>query len=117
MGHIGKNLQALSNRKQNEDELDRLIGEWTCLKTAEEVESLMQQNGVAANIVETGKDIYEDSQMAQYGHFRAIDHPVIGMVNSEIPPFKFSKSGDAHTRAPLLGRAESLRAVRIAGDE
>ena len=96
-------FSTLAGRKRNEDDLDKHIATWTRGKSAEEVESLMQQGGVAANVVETGEDIYQDPQLAHYGHFREIDHPNIGKVNSEIPPFKFSKSKDAHTRAPLLG--------------
>ncbi len=96
-------FNTLAGRKAHEDELDRLVGLWTVSKTAEEIEALMQESGVAANVVETGKDIYEDRQLAHYGHFRRIDHPIMGTINSEWPPFKFSKTTDTHKRAPLLG--------------
>jgi benzylsuccinate CoA-transferase BbsF subunit len=110
-----ENFSTLTGRKENEDELDRLVGEWTILKTAEEIETLMQESGVAANVVETGKDIYEDRQLAHYGHFRKIDHPVMGTINSEIPPFKFSKSTDTHSRAPLLGEHNQYVLSEILG--
>jgi len=94
---------TLAVRKTNEDELDVLIAEWTKKHTAEEVEVIMQASGVAANVLEDNRDIYEDPQMKHYGHFREIEHPVVGTVRSEIPPFRFSKSTDSHVRAPLLG--------------
>ncbi len=94
---------TLADRKDNEDELDKLVGEWTLNNTAEQVESLLQKNGVAAHLVENAEDIYKDSQMKYYGHFRELEHPEIGTVRSEIPPLKFSKSTDVHFRAPLLG--------------
>jgi len=91
------------DRKDNEDELDSLVGEWTIKKTAEEVETLMQTSNVAAHVVENAKDIYDDPQLKYYGHFRELAHPEIGTVKSEIPPLKFSKNTDVHFRAPLLG--------------
>ena len=96
-------FSTLQARKSNEDELDRLVGEWTGNHTAEEVEAMMQAEGVAAHVVENNMDIYEDPQMKHYGHFREITHPAVGTVRSEIPPFRFSKSTDSHFRAPLLG--------------
>ncbi|MCP4754144.1 MAG: CoA transferase [Proteobacteria bacterium] len=94
---------TLAERKDNEDELDKLVGEWTIGNTAEQVETLLQKNGVAANVVENAEDIYKDPQIQYYRHFREFDHPEIGKVRSEIPPLKFSKSTDVHFRAPLLG--------------
>ncbi len=96
-------FSTLVARKNNEDELERLIGEWTTQHTPEQVEAMMQEKGVAANVVETGKDVYEDPQLKHYGHFKEMDHPEIGKIQSEIPPLKFSKVADKHFRAPLLG--------------
>jgi benzylsuccinate CoA-transferase BbsF subunit len=96
-------FSTLVARKNNEDELERLIGEWTAQHTAEQIEAMMQEKGVAANVVETGKDVYEDAQLNHYGHFKEMDHPEIGKIRSEIPPLKFSKVSDNHFRAPLLG--------------
>lgn len=96
-------FSTIALRKQNEDELEDRIGKWTVNYDAETIEKLMQENGVAANVVQTGKDVYEDPQLAHYGHFREMDNPEIGKVRSEIPPLKFSKVEDKHFRAPLLG--------------
>ena len=94
---------TLAGRKSNEDELDRLVGEWTKDFPTEQVEAMMQAEGVAANVVEDNKDIYDDPQMKHYGHFRELEHPVVGTIQSEMPPMRFSKSRDTHFRAPLLG--------------
>ena len=94
---------TLAGRKNNEDELDRLVGEWTKDFPTEQVEAMMQAEGVAANVVEDNKDIYDDPQMKHYGHFRELEHPVVGTIRSEMPPMRFSKSRDTHFRAPLLG--------------
>jgi len=102
-------------RKSNEDELDRLVGEWTKNYAAEEVETMMQANGVAANVVETNKDIYEDPQLKHYGHFRELSHPEVGTVRSEIPTFKLPKCPDTHFRAPLLGEHNHYVLAEILG--
>ncbi|MCP4757200.1 MAG: CoA transferase [Proteobacteria bacterium] len=94
---------SLADRKANEDELDRLVGEWTADKKPEEAEALLQENGVAAHVVQNAEDMYNDPQMKHYGHFRELENPDIGTIQSEIPPLKFSKSKDVHFRAPLLG--------------
>jgi len=96
-------FNTLEDRKRNEDELDRLVAEWTQNCTAEMVEEIMQSRGIAASVVEDNKDIYEDSQMQFRGHFQEMDHPEVGKVRSEFPPFRFSKSKERHFRAPLLG--------------
>lgn len=101
-------FNTLGARKQNEDELDRLVGGWTKTRKAEDVEAMMQAKGVAANVVEDNRDIYEDPQIRYRGHFKELDHPVVGKVRSELPPFRFSKSTERHFRAPLLGEHNHL---------
>ena len=109
-------FSSLTQRKKNEDELDELVGAWTRQRSAEEVETLMQQGGVAANVVETGEDIYKDPQLAHYGHFREIDHPNIGKVNTEIPPSSFKKQGCPYPGAVAWG-AKPLCTFRVVGHE
>ena len=65
-------------RKENEDELDRLIGEWTSNYTAEELEPLLQSAGVRANMVEKNSDLFEDAQLKHRHFFVRLNHPEIG---------------------------------------
>ncbi|MFC1965591.1 CaiB/BaiF CoA transferase family protein, partial [Chloroflexota bacterium] len=60
---------ALRSRKENEDELDRLIEEWTIKYSPEEVMSMMQANGVAAGILQTGEDLLEHDPQSKHRHF------------------------------------------------
>ncbi len=69
---------SLWNRKQNEDELNKLVGQWTVKHTPDQVMSLMQKAGVPAGVVESTKDLCEDPQLAYRNHFWKLDHPVIG---------------------------------------
>jgi benzylsuccinate CoA-transferase BbsF subunit len=67
---------TLLARKENEEELDRLIREWTISHTAEEVMKLMQEAGVAAGVVETGQDLLDnDPQLKARHFFWEIEHP------------------------------------------
>ena len=69
-------FSTLLARKENEEELDRLVSEWTVNHTAEEVMNLMQAAGVAAGVVETAKDQAEwDPQLKQRHFFWELDHP------------------------------------------
>jgi len=91
-------------RKENEDELDRLVGQWTINFTAEEVMSLMQAKGVAAGVVEDLKDMFEDPQLKHYGFLRYFEHPVMGEISYQGPPFRLSKTPDGQFSAPCLGQ-------------
>ena len=44
-------------RKENEDELDRLVETWTVGRTRWEVMEILQNHGVPAGVVETGEDL------------------------------------------------------------
>ncbi|MFC1978246.1 CoA transferase, partial [Chloroflexota bacterium] len=95
---------TLLARKRNEDELDRLVEEWTIDYSAEEVMSMMQAAGVAAGVVETGEDLLEHDPQLRHRHFFwELDHPEIGKYRAAGPAFVLSKSPREVRRAPLLG--------------
>jgi benzylsuccinate CoA-transferase BbsF subunit len=67
---------TLVRRKENEDELDSLIQEWTISKTPEEIMKSLQARGVATGVVETGEDIlYHDEQVKARQYYKELDHP------------------------------------------
>ncbi len=90
-------------RKKKETELEELIGQWTAQCSAEEVEALLQGVGVAASIVENGKDISEDPQLQYRGYFREYNHSVIGPHIYRGPSFKMSRVPDAQFAGPAIG--------------
>lgn len=73
-----KEYSNLSQRKNNEDALDKLVIDWTLTHTAEDVEAILQKAGVPSNIVEKPSDIYQDQQLASRQYFTALEHPVMG---------------------------------------
>lgn len=84
---------TLLQRKKNEEELDRIISDWTAKLTAEEVMHLLQEADIAAGVAQTGKDLLEnDPQLAHRHFFWELEHAEIGKHNYEVPPFRLSKT-------------------------
>ena len=96
---------TFAGRKDNEDELDRLIGEWTRDKSPEEVMILLQQAGVAAGVVQDGEDLQtRDPQLKERGFYVYLDHPEAGTIAHDGLTFSLSATpGEIRQRAPLLG--------------
>lgn len=95
---------TLADRKKNEDELDRLIGEWTAKLSPVEVMIRLQRKGVAAGAVKLINELYEDPQIEHLGFWRYLDHPVLGVHAHEGPPFRLSKTPDRQFTSPCLGQ-------------
>ena len=91
-------------RKENEDELDGLIGEWTKNYTTQRVMEMMQQAGVPAGAVETGEDLFNDPQLKHREHFRFLEHKVIGRHAYNAPAYQLSKTPNYIWKAgPCIG--------------
>jgi crotonobetainyl-CoA:carnitine CoA-transferase CaiB-like acyl-CoA transferase len=97
---------TLEARKQNEDELDQRVGAWTARFAAREIIEKLQGLGVRAGIVNSMRDLYRDPQLTHRGQWIEIEHPEIGKMHYQRPPFILSKtSGGPQKRDPLLGES------------
>jgi len=85
-------FSTLARRKENEAELDRFVHEWTINHSPEEVMGRMQAAGIAAGVVEGGKDICEDPQLAHRRHFQRLDTPEVGAFDYSVAPPRLSKT-------------------------
>jgi benzylsuccinate CoA-transferase BbsF subunit len=92
-------------RKQNEDELERLIGEWTANKVAEEVMQIMQDAGVPAGVVQNSQDLVDnDPQVKHRRAFEWLDHKEIGPALHNTPAYRLSKTPHRLFKAgPCIG--------------
>ena len=92
-------------RKENEDELDRWVEEWTMERSPEEVMMLMQQAGVAAGVVQDGEDLLaRDPQLQERGFYVYLDHAEAGRIAHDGLTFTLSATpGEISCPAPLLG--------------
>ncbi len=100
-----KEYSSLAQRKKNEAALEKLVTAWTLTHTPEEVEKILQQAGVPANMVEKPSDIYNDPQLEHRHYFTALDHAVMGKPKYDAQGcFILSKTPRELTRAsPLVG--------------
>ncbi len=97
-------FSTFHTRKENEDELDRLIEGWTIYRSTEEIQDKMQAAGIAAGVVQTAEDLMErDPQLRHRQLFRELEHPEIGQYRAPGHPFILSKVSYDMQRAPLLG--------------
>jgi len=98
-------FKTLADRKNNEEELDKIVKQWTGQHTAEEVMNLMQAAGIAAGVVATGEDVMDkDPHIRERGFFRELEYPEIGKFRTQAGPhFEMSKYTYDLKLPPLLG--------------
>jgi crotonobetainyl-CoA:carnitine CoA-transferase CaiB-like acyl-CoA transferase len=65
-------------RKQNEDALDELVGQWTEGHTHYEIANKLQAEGIAAGPVLNAAEILDDPQLAARDFFKKVAHPEAG---------------------------------------
>jgi benzylsuccinate CoA-transferase BbsF subunit len=109
-------FNTLVNRKANEDELNKLLGEWTVNFTPEEVMTRLQAAGVPAGVVKNTADVYDDPQLRQRNIFWPMDHSEMGMFTHLGQSFELSKTpAQAYSPSPLLGQDTEFVCTRILG--
>jgi len=91
-------------RWQNQEELDRLIGEWTINYSPTEVMEKLQKVGVAAVPSFSGLELFQDPHLKERGFAKEVQHPAIGKRLVVNAPWKFSATPAEVSRyGPLLG--------------
>ena len=94
----------LSRRKENKEDLDRFLEQWTLQHSPEEVVNLLQQGGVAAGVVQNAEDLANDPHLRARDFFIPLEHPVLGKTVADASPIKFKKNSRVEWKAsPLLG--------------
>lgn len=107
---------TITSRKENEDELNKLVEEWTMRYLSEEVTILMQTVGIAAGLVETAEDILDHDPQLRYSHFAwELEHPEVGKYRVHRPPFQVSGTTYDLRRSPLLGEHNEYICRKVLG--
>ena len=97
-------FSTLRKRKENEEELNKQVGEYTIQHTAEDVMRQMQEAGIAAGVVQNAKDIYEDPQLRHRNFFWVMNHKEMGEFTHLGEPAVLSKTpAKPRMPAPCLG--------------
>ena len=89
-------------RKQNEDELNEIVSEWTAGRDQDEVMLALQEAGVPAGTVKDTGQLRADPQLAHREHFQKSDHPEMGEYTTYLPAFRLSKNPSCHFHARTL---------------
>jgi benzylsuccinate CoA-transferase BbsF subunit len=109
-------FNTLRNRKNHEDEINRLIGAWTINLTPEDVMDRMQAAGVPAGVVKNAAEIFDDPQLRHRNLFWNIQHPDMGLFTHLGPSFGLSKTpAQALMPSPRLGEHTEYVCTRILG--
>jgi crotonobetainyl-CoA:carnitine CoA-transferase CaiB-like acyl-CoA transferase len=107
---------TFESRKKNEDELERLVEEWTINHTPQEVMTMMQSRGVPAGVLQNIDDIMErDPQVKERRFFRRVKHPLIGEFMLRSWPFILSETTCEIRAAPLIGQDNHRIITEILG--
>jgi len=108
---------TLAGRKENEEELDRLVEEWTRERSPEEVMLLMQRAGVPAGVVQDAEDmLVHDPHMRARGYYVYLDHPEAGHTAYDGLPFRLSDTpGQLSRPAPRMGEHTDFVCKEILG--
>ncbi|HEX6448291.1 MAG TPA: CoA transferase [Trebonia sp.] len=106
---------GLDARRAREDEIDAALAAWTSGQDAEVLAARLQEAGIAAAVVATGRDLVDaDEHLAARGFYPVLNHPIAGPVRHEGIVARLSATPGALTSpAPLLGQhtAEVLRGL------
>jgi benzylsuccinate CoA-transferase BbsF subunit len=95
---------TLEVRKKNEDELNRIVNEWTLNHTPEEVMNILQNAGVPAGIVSNTADVLKDPQLRRRNIFWPMSHAEMGDFTHLGQSFRLSGTpARPYSPAPLLG--------------
>ena len=108
-------FQTFEGRKQNEDDMDALIAQWTRDKDAYDVMTVLQDAGVAAGVAQDYSDVYDDPQLNGREFLVDLNHPVLGEFGHMTPPFKLTRNRPAVRNAPCLGEHTEYVCTQILG--
>ena len=109
-------FSSLDARKENEDELDRIVGNWAINRPPMEVAELLQSEGVAAGPIMDAVALLGDPHFRERGIIIEMDHTEVGTREVAGLPIRFSDiERPAYYSAPLVGEHNDAVVGRLLG--
>lgn len=106
----------LLRRKEHEEELDELIGQWTAQHPPEEIVQLLQKAGVPSGLVQNAEDLAKDPHLLARDFFTKLEHPLLGSTFLDRSPIRFKDSPKTYRKAaPLLGEDNQYVYMELLG--
>ncbi|MGO4443399.1 CoA transferase [Mycobacterium sp. 2YAF39] len=84
---VDATFRGESGRQRRADEIDKLVGDWTALRSADETVAMLRAHGVAAARVTPAAEVLDDEQLAARSFWELIDHRVVGTFKTTGLPF------------------------------
>jgi benzylsuccinate CoA-transferase BbsF subunit len=95
------------NRWENQDELDRLVTEWTVNYTHYEITEMLQKVGIAAMPSFNNQELFSDPHFKERKLAVEVEHPVMGKQVVLGPPWRLSETPAEVTKAsPVIGESD-----------
>ena len=93
-------------RRENHDEFDEILANWTGRQPADEVVAALDRQGVPAERLLTADQMYDIEQLDARGFYQDLDHPITGRQRFPGWPFRISPGPACQHRAaaPTLGQ-------------
>ncbi len=103
-GLLDYRFDTLLSRLRHRDAIDTAISEWTRTKESDEVEKLLQFEGVPAHIASRGLDLNRDTDLIHLGQFKKFTDEVLGDAEIEGPRCVLERTPLPETRrGPRIG--------------
>ena len=101
-------FSTANNRWQNQEELDKLIENWTVNYNHHEVMEILQKAGIAAMPCFNAEELFNNRHL-KYGQcWTKVIHPILGEQVVLAPPWKLSATpAKISSAAPLFGQHEN----------
>ncbi|OGO01376.1 MAG: hypothetical protein A2Y90_04390 [Chloroflexi bacterium RBG_13_52_12] len=97
-------FNSLEKRKKHEEELNKIVSEWTANYAPEDVMNRLQAAGVPAGVVENTADALNDPQLRQRNMYWKMSHAEMGEFTHLGQSFQLSKTpSKPFSPSPLLG--------------
>lgn len=115
-------------RYQNREEVDRIVGEWTCKYTKFEAMTILQKGGMPAGAVMNSLELANHPDMIKRGMYSEVKDEQLGTYSMVGCPINLEKSVVPLATAPALGTdndtyyselgysPEQLKSMRDAGE-
>jgi len=97
-------FETVLARRDNHDELDKIISEWTSKRDHYQAMHILQAHGVPAGATLKGSETIVDPHMSARGFWDTVDHPEAGPYKQVSTPWQLSNAPRRHAfPAPNLG--------------
>jgi crotonobetainyl-CoA:carnitine CoA-transferase CaiB-like acyl-CoA transferase len=96
---------TLASRRQHQEEIDRIIADWTRTQTRQQIMDKLAANDLFGGIVKSLDEVMTDPHLHERGTLREIDHPELGPMTIFTSPLRLNGEPNIpRSPAPTIGK-------------